>query len=66
MNNKDILYLTKHYNEFIYPKPIEDIDEEFINKKKYYLNDPTYYWYKIWPEKPYSNQKLNVLFHQKS
>jgi SAM-dependent methyltransferase len=61
MNNKDILYLTKHYNEFIYPKPIEDIDEEFINKKKYYLNDPTYYWYKIWPEKPYSNQKLNVL-----
>lgn len=28
MNNKNIDYLTKHYNEFIYPRPIEDIDKE--------------------------------------
>jgi SAM-dependent methyltransferase len=61
MNNKNTNYLSKHYNEFIYPKPIEDIDEEFIKKKKYYLNDPTYYWHKLWPEKPYSNQNLNIL-----
>ncbi len=33
MNNKNTNYLSKHYNEFIYPKPVEDIDEEFIKKK---------------------------------
>ncbi len=25
------------------------------------MNDPTYYWHKLWPEEPYSNEKLNIL-----
>lgn len=51
MNVKNTDYLSKHYNEYIYPKPINDIDEEFIKKNKYYLNDPTYFWHKLWPKK---------------
>ena len=31
--NKNINDLKEHYNNFIYPKPIEDIEEEFIKKK---------------------------------
>lgn len=61
MNVKNIDYLSNHYNEYIYPKPIDDIDEEFIKKKKYYLNDPTFFWHKLWPEKKYNSEKLNVL-----
>ena len=61
MNVKNTDYLSKHYNEYIYPKPINDIDEEFIKKNKYYLNDPTYFWHKLWPEKKYNSEKLNVL-----
>ena len=30
MSNKNIDYLTKHYNEFIYPRPIEDIQKDLL------------------------------------
>ena len=61
MNNKNIDYLTKHYNEFIYPLPIEDIDKEWIDKNMHYLNDPTRYWHRLWPEKLYNKEKLKIL-----
>lgn len=61
MNNKNIDYLTKHYNEFIYPRPIEDIDKEWIDKNMHYLNDPTRYWHRLWPEKLYNKEKLKIL-----
>ena len=61
MNNKNIDYLTKHYNEFIYPRPIEDIDKEWIDKNMHYLNDPSHYWHRLWPEKLYNKEKLKIL-----
>ena len=61
MNNKNIDYLTKHYNEFIYPRPIEDIDKEWIDKNMHYLNDPGHYWHRLWPEKLYNKEKLKIL-----
>ena len=61
MSNKNIDYLTKHYNEFIYPRPIEDIDKEWIDKNMHYLNDPTRYWHRLWPEKLYNKEKLKIL-----
>jgi len=33
MNQQNLDYLKKHYNNYVYPKPIEDIHEEFIKKK---------------------------------
>lgn len=64
MNNKsknNINYLKEHYNNFIYPDPILDIDQEFIDPKRHYYDDPTYYWHKIWPEKSFSDKKLEIL-----
>ena len=61
MNNKNIDYLINHYNRFIYPRPIEDIDKEWIDKNMYYLNDPTRYWHRLWPEKLYNKEKLKIL-----
>lgn len=58
---KNINYLKEHYNNFIYPDPILDIDQEFIDPKRHYYDDPTYYWHKIWPEKSFSDKKLEIL-----
>ena len=63
MSNKNIDYLTKHYNEFIYPSPIEDIQKDWVNKNMYYVNDPTRYWYRLWPEKLYNKEKLKILLN---
>jgi len=60
-SKKNINYLKEHYNNFIYPDPILNIDLEFINAKRHYYDDPTYYWHKIWPEKPFSSNKLEIL-----
>jgi SAM-dependent methyltransferase len=57
----NIGYLKEHYNKFIYPKPVEDIQKEIIDKKSHYYTDPTYYWHKIWPEKKFSLNKLSIL-----
>jgi len=38
-----------------------DIDQEFIDPKRHYYDDPTYYWHKIWPEKSFSDKKLEIL-----
>jgi len=61
MNNKNIGYLTNHYNQFIYPRPIEDIEKEWTDKNMHYLNDPTRYWHRLWPEKLYNKEKLKIL-----
>jgi len=61
MKEQNLEYLKKHYDNYIYPKPIEDIEEEFIKKKKRYIFDPTYHWHRIWPELPYSTKQLNIL-----
>ena len=60
-SKKNINYLKEHYNNFIYPDPILDIDQEFIDPKRHYYDDPTYYWHKIWPEKSFSDNKLEIL-----
>jgi SAM-dependent methyltransferase len=60
-SKKNINYLKEHYNNFIYPDPIVDIDQEFIDPKRHYYDDPTYYWHKIWPEKSFSDKKLEIL-----
>lgn len=61
MNKENLEYLKRHYDNYIYPNPIEDIEEEFIKKKKRYIFDPTYHWHRIWPELPYSTKQLNIL-----
>ncbi len=61
MNQQNLDYLKKHYNNYVYPKPIEDIHEEFIKKKKRYIFDPTYHWHRIWPELPFSANQLKIL-----
>jgi len=61
MNKENLKYLKRHYDNYIYPNPIEDIEEEFIKKKKRYIFDPTYHWHRIWPELPYSTKQLNIL-----
>ena len=61
MNQQNLDYLKKHYDNYAYPKPIEDIMEEFIKKKKRYIFDPTYHWHRIWPELPFSANQLKIL-----
>jgi SAM-dependent methyltransferase len=58
---KNINYLKEHYNNFIYPDPILNIDQEFIDPKRHYYDDPTYYWHKIWPEKSFNDKRLEIL-----
>ena len=40
MDNENINILRKHYNNHIYPKLIEDIKKEFIEKNKVLYADP--------------------------
>ena len=61
MSEQNLEYLKEHYDNYIYPIPIDDIEEEFIKKKKRYIFDPTYHWHRIWPELPYSSKQLNIL-----
>ena len=59
--SKKIKELNHQYNNYIYPKPCEDINAEWILKNKYLQGDPNYHWHKLWPERPYSREKMNIL-----
>ena len=57
----NIKKLTDQYNNYIYPRPCEDIEKEWLSKKMFRNNDPNYQWHKLWPEYPYSRDKMNIL-----
>ena len=57
----NIKKLTNQYNNFVYPKPCEDIEIEYIKKNRYQTCDPNYHWHKLWPEHPYKRKKMNIL-----
>ena len=61
MKNKNISDLTDQYNNFIYPNPTENLSEEWIKKNRFQICDPNYCWHRLWPEKPYSSKRMNVL-----
>jgi len=61
MKNKNISDLTEQYNNYIYPKPTVDLSEEWIKKNRFQICDPNYCWHRLWPEKPYSAKRLDVL-----
>ena len=60
-HNPNIELLSDQYNQFIYPKPCENIDKEWIENNRFQLCDPNYLWHKIWPEKKYSRKSLKIL-----
>ncbi len=61
MKNKNILDLSEQYNNYIYPKPTENLSEEWIKKNRFQICDPNYCWHRLWPEKPYNTKSLDVL-----
>ena len=61
MKDQNIKDLEEQYNKYIYPKPCENIEKDWIEKKLFLLPDPNYNWHKFWPEKPYSHKKLCIL-----
>ena len=61
MKNKNISDLTTQYNNYIYPKPTENLYEEWIKKNRFQICDPNYCWHRLWPEKPYSSERLEIL-----
>ena len=60
-SGSNIKKLTNQYNNYIYPKPCEGIETEWIQKNRYQTCDPNYHWHKLWPEYPYSRKKMNIL-----
>ena len=61
LNRKNINELAEQYNNYIYPKPCQDIDKEWLKFNRYQVCDPNYFWHKIWPEKKYSRNPLKIL-----
>ena len=59
--NSDKKNLEFQYNNYIYPKPVEDIDEEIIKIGKVPYADPNFSWHILWPEKKYKFKGLNIL-----
>ena len=53
--------LTYHYNNYIYPDPIKDIDIDVIKKKIIPYADPNFSFHILWPEKKFSRKCLNIL-----
>ena len=64
MKNKNISELTEQYNNYIYPKPTENLSEEWIKKNRFQICDPNYCWHRLWPEKPYNTKRLDILMHR--
>lgn len=58
---KDKKNIEDQYNNYIYPKPVSDINLEIINKKIASLADPNYSWHLLWPEKEHQSSKLKIL-----
>ena len=46
MKNKNILDLSEQYNNYIYPKPTENLSEEWIKKNRFQICDPNYCWHR--------------------
>ena len=61
MKNKNISDLSEQYNNYIYPKPTENLSEEWIKKNRFQICDPNYCWHRLWPEKPHNARRLDVL-----
>ena len=59
--SKNIEKLKSQYSKYIYPKPCENIEKEYIKVNRYQECDPNYHWHKLWPEKKYERKKLNIL-----
>ena len=59
--SNNIKKLETQYNKYIYPKPCENIEKEYIKVNRYQECDPNYHWHKLWPEKKYERKKLNIL-----
>jgi SAM-dependent methyltransferase len=59
--NKNIDYIKSHYENYNYPEPVQDINKELIENNIVYYDDPTYNWHKIFPEKPFSKDKISIL-----
>ena len=59
--SENLKKLTDQYNKYIYPKPCEDIESEWIVKNRYQICDPNYHWHKLWPEMPYERKEMNIL-----
>ena len=59
--NRDKDLLSKQYNNFPYPNPIEDIESEIKNNNFYINYDPKFFWNRLWPEKKFIEKGLNVL-----
>ena len=59
--DKNINYLKNHYENYNYPEPVQDIEKELIEKNIVYYDDPTYNWHIIFPEKPFSKDKISIL-----
>ena len=53
--------IINQYNDYVYPEPCDDIDKDWILKKKFLQGDPNYHWHKLWPEKKYSREQMNIL-----
>ena len=60
--NEDIKNLISQYDNFIYPKPVENIDVEIIKTKKVLYADPNFNWHILWPEKKYNFKDLLLYF----
>ena len=61
MKKKNISELAEQYNNYIYPKPTENLSEEWIKKNRFQICDPNYCWHRLWPEKPYNTKRLDIL-----
>lgn len=57
----DLNNLEFHYNNYIYPKPVEDINKEIIHLGKVPYADPNFSWHLLWPEKIFNSKNLNIL-----
>ena len=58
---KDKYLLSDQYERFSYPNPIDDIENEIKNNNLYINYDPKYFWNRLWPEKKFKKEGLNIL-----
>ena len=52
---EDKINLTNQYNNYIYPKPYETLENNYINY------DPKIFWNRLWPEKKFKEKDLKIL-----
>lgn len=60
MRDLNIEYLKKHYDHYPYPLPLNH-DTQNIYGELIYYSYPSWFWHKIWPEKPNEEKKINIL-----